>query len=141
MIRYKRPSLVALYSYRNFTMTTRNLNTTWRDIVFKQYDADFEADVPFPVRYLINIPVVYGLPGRDIWIEIRTKIDPKTLKNAILAFVLATREVGDPTYQDDHISVRPRLSKNAAEPGATRDDGNNNVAGAGTDTGSNTADQ
>lgn len=83
-------------------MTTRNLNTTWRDSVFKQYAADFEADVPFPVRYLINIPVVYGSPGRDIWIDIRTKIDLRTLKTAILAFIRATRDVGDPTYQDDY---------------------------------------
>lgn len=86
-------------------MTTRNLNTTWRDIVLKQYAADFEAGVPFPVRYLINIPAVYGLPGRDIWIEIQTKIDLKTFKKAIVAFGLATRHFGDPTYQDDHISV------------------------------------
>lgn len=103
-------------------MTTRNLNTTWRDIVFKQYAADLEADVPFPVRYLINIPVVYGLPGRDIWIEISAKIDLKTLKNAVLAFVLATRDSGDPTYQDDHISVLPRLPANSAQAATTTRD-------------------
>lgn len=120
-------------------MTTRNLNTTWRDIVFKQYAADFEADVPFPVRYLINVPVVYGLPGRDIWIEIPTKIDSKTLKNAFVAFMLATRDVGDPTYQDDHISVRPRLPNNSA---TTQDDGSNDdAAGVGTVAGGDAAGQ
>ncbi|KAK7735225.1 hypothetical protein SLS53_007615 [Cytospora paraplurivora] len=116
-------------------MTTRNLNTTWRDIVFKQYAADFEADVPFPVRYLINVPVVYGLPGRDIWIEIQTKIDLKTFKKAIFAFYLATRHVGDPTYQDDHISVRPRLPKNERATGANRDDVNGDAEGSGSDAG------
>jgi hypothetical protein len=95
-------------------MTSRNLNTTWQDIVFNQYAANLETDVPFPVRYLINIPVIYGLPGRDIWVEIPAKIDLKTLKNAVLAFMLATRDGGDPTYQDDHISVLPRLLSNSA---------------------------
>jgi hypothetical protein len=37
-------------------MRTRNLNKTWYDVVVDQYTADFEADVPFPVRYLINTP-------------------------------------------------------------------------------------
>ncbi|ROV93022.1 hypothetical protein VPNG_09414 [Cytospora leucostoma] len=117
-------------------MTTRNLNTTWRDIVFKQYAADFEAEVPFPVRYLINVPVVYGLPGRDIWIEVQTKIDLKAFKKAIVAFHLATRLVGDPTYQDDHISVRPRLPKSEGATGTDRDDGNDDAEGARIEAGS-----
>lgn len=117
-------------------MTTRNLNTTWRDIVYNQYAADLEADVPFPVRYLINIPLVYGLPGRDIWIEIQSKIDLRTLKKAIFVFYRATRDVGDPTYRDDRISVRPRLPNNAAQPTTTaQDDGDDDAAGSGADAG------
>lgn len=111
-------------------MTTRNLNKTWRDVVFQQYAADLEADVPFPVRYLINIPVVYGLPGRDIWIEIPSKVDLKILKNAILAFMLATRDVGDPTYDGDHITVRPRLPQleSTAQRGVTQYEDDNDDA-------------
>lgn len=117
-------------------MTTRNLNKTWRDVVFKQYAADLEADVPYPVRYLINIPVVYGLPGRDIWIEIPSKIDLKTLKNAVLAFMLATRDIGDPTYNDDHIAVRARLPQSTDQPDISRDeDDNDGAADTGTHAG------
>ena len=54
-----------------FTMTTRNLNQTWRDVVFNPYAADHAADVQFPVRYLINA----SQWKRDIFIEIPTKID------------------------------------------------------------------
>lgn len=37
-------------------MTSCTLNAKWRDTIFTQYAADLEADVPFPVRYLINAP-------------------------------------------------------------------------------------
>ncbi|KAK4235361.1 hypothetical protein C8A03DRAFT_36793 [Achaetomium macrosporum] len=52
-------------------MTTRNLNQTWRDVVFNQYAADHAAGVPFPVRYLIYA----SQWNRDIFIEIPAKID------------------------------------------------------------------
>lgn len=38
-------------------MTTRNLNKPWRDVVFDQYAAGFDANVPFSVRYPINAEV------------------------------------------------------------------------------------
>lgn len=84
-------------------MTSRNLNTTWRDVIFKQYAEDLDADVPFPVRYLITAP-----PWKDIFITAPHKIDLGTYKKAVLAFFIAKRFSNDPTYGDDNISVRPR---------------------------------
>jgi hypothetical protein len=52
-------------------MTSRNLNQTWRDVVFNQYAADHADDVPFPVRYLIHASPW----NMDIFIEIPAKID------------------------------------------------------------------
>lgn len=85
-------------------MTSRNLNQTWRDVVFKQYAADYDADVPFPVRYLIKADTW----GRDIFIEIPRKIDLKTFKNAVLTAMKETHKLEDPTHQSEHISIRPR---------------------------------
>lgn len=84
-------------------MTTRNLNRTWRDVIFAQYEADHEADVPFPIRYLINAPEW----KQDIFIEIPSKVDPKTLRNAVLLFYRDSLR-GSPEYVGEHISVRPR---------------------------------
>ncbi|KAI0132146.1 hypothetical protein BJ170DRAFT_232852 [Xylariales sp. AK1849] len=84
-------------------MTTRNLNKTWRDVVFAQYAADHEADVPFPVRYLIHVRTW----GRDIFINIPQKIDVRTLRQAVLEFYAATRS-GEPLWEGEHISVQPR---------------------------------
>ncbi|KAK4122546.1 hypothetical protein N657DRAFT_681555 [Parathielavia appendiculata] len=86
-------------------MTTRNLNQTWRDVVFNQYAADYAADVPFPVRYLIHADQW----NRDIFIEIPTKIDAPTFRRAILDFCVARRNQA-PVYGDDRIKVRPRAS-------------------------------
>lgn len=88
-------------------MTTRNLNRTWRDVVFKQYEQDHEADVPFPVRYLINITTRFGWKG-DIFIEIPTKIDPRVLRRALLDWYCAVGTAADLTHRGEHISVRPR---------------------------------
>ncbi|KAF7125915.1 hypothetical protein CNMCM5793_002274 [Aspergillus hiratsukae] len=87
-------------------MTTRNLNKTWRDVVFDQYAADFDADVPFPVRYLINTPEW----KKDIFIEIPTKIPVATFRRSVLTFVRAKRHDSDPAYCDENISVRARVS-------------------------------
>lgn len=84
-------------------MTSPNLNTTWRDTIFTQYAADLEADVPFPVRYLINAP-----PWRDIFITVPKRIDLGAYKNAVFAFHKEKRCCEDPTYEGEHISVRPR---------------------------------
>lgn len=84
------------------TMTSRNLNTTWRDTIFTQYAADLEADVPFPVRYLINAP-----PWRDIFITVPEKIDLRAYKSAVLAFY-TDRRCSEETYEVGCISVRPR---------------------------------
>jgi hypothetical protein len=96
-------------------MTSRNLNTTWRDTIFTQYAADLEDDVPFPVRYLINAP-----PWRDIFITVPEKIDLRAYKNAVLAFYKDRRCSEDPTYEDECISVRPRKAVGGAVGG---DDG------------------
>jgi hypothetical protein len=99
-------------------MTSRNLNTTWRDTIFTQYATDLEADVPFPVRYLINAP-----PWKDIFITVREKIDLRAYKNAVFAFYKEKRCCVDPTYEGEHISVRPRKAVGAVvegEGGGTR---------------------
>lgn len=83
-------------------MTTRNLNRTWRDVVFKQYADDYEADVPFPVRYLINTPQW----SRAIIIEVPNKIEIKTLRQSIGAFFRAKHTSEDPTYDDGQIAIR-----------------------------------
>lgn len=90
------------------TMTTRNLNQTWRDVVFTQYAADYEADVPFPVTYLINVPEW----KQDILIKIPEKIDLKTLRKSVLDFCRAAQGA-DPVYDGEHISVKPRKPASA----------------------------
>ena len=104
-------------------MTSRNLNTTWRDTIFTQYAADLEADVPFPVRYLINAP-----PWRDIFITVPEKIDLRAYKNAVFAFYKDRRCSEDPTYEDEFIAVRPRKAVGGgavegADDGMVGDDG------------------
>ena len=85
-------------------MTTRNLNRTWRDIVFSQYTLDLEAEAPFPIRYIINTPQWQ----QDIIIDIPNKLDIKIFKQAILAFFKAKHTDSDPTFTSEHISIRPR---------------------------------
>jgi hypothetical protein len=87
-------------------MTTRNLNQTWRDVVFKQYEEDHAADVPFPIRYLIKAEQW----KKDIFIEIPTKIDVPIFRQAVLRFFRARRLADDPAYEDDLIKVRARVS-------------------------------
>ncbi|KAK0646933.1 hypothetical protein B0T16DRAFT_171063 [Cercophora newfieldiana] len=87
-------------------MTTRNLNSTWRDTVFNQYEADHAADVPFPIRYLIFAPEW----KKDIFIEAPNKIDPPVFRRAVLDFVFEKRSAEDPVYESDHIKVRARVS-------------------------------
>ncbi|KAK1752192.1 hypothetical protein QBC47DRAFT_389974 [Echria macrotheca] len=99
-------------------MTSRNLNRTWRDVVFKQYEADHAADVPFPVRYLIHADPW----NKDIFIEAPAKIDPAVYRQAVLKWVIAKRLEDDPAYEDDLIKVRARVSwinKSEAEKAAT----------------------
>ncbi|KAK4038778.1 hypothetical protein C8A01DRAFT_17173 [Parachaetomium inaequale] len=87
-------------------MTTRNLNQTWRDVVFNQYAADHAVDAPFPVRYLIHASQWQW----DIIIEIPTKIDVAVLRRAVIDFCVAKRSEADPVYEDGRIKVRPRVS-------------------------------
>ncbi|KAK6066105.1 hypothetical protein SCUP515_10852 [Seiridium cupressi] len=87
-------------------MTTRNLNRTWRDVVWAQYAADLEADVPFPVRYLIHSPQWKC----DIMITIPSKIEYQTFRRAVLDFAITVRpqRQTEPIWEGEHISVRPR---------------------------------
>ncbi|KAG7416466.1 hypothetical protein Forpe1208_v005573 [Fusarium oxysporum f. sp. rapae] len=90
-------------------MTSRNLNKTWRDIVFEQYEADYAADVHFPIRYLI-----YGDQWkRDIFIEIPTKINVPVFRQALLHAASSRRLEDDPAYEDDLIKVRARVPPSA----------------------------
>lgn len=86
-------------------MTTRNLNRTWRDVIFAQYAADYDANVPFPVSYLIKA-VQWN---RDIIITVPSKIDLQTYRRSVRNFFL-TKRGADPVYRDEHISVKPRVS-------------------------------
>ncbi|KAL1872686.1 hypothetical protein Daus18300_004232 [Diaporthe australafricana] len=95
-------------------MTTRNLNKTWRDVVFQQYASDHAADVPFPIRYLINAKQWH----RDIWIEIPQKVDVRDFRRSVLSFFVAMRHE-DPVFDDQNISVRPRMRP---EPANDSDD-------------------
>lgn len=85
-------------------MTTRNLNRTWRDVVFSQFETDVETNAPFPITYLI-----YATPwNRDIIITISTKITPETFRREILDFFI--KRDPDPTFRCEHITIRPRVS-------------------------------
>ncbi|KAM0201862.1 hypothetical protein ACHAPI_001918 [Fusarium lateritium] len=92
-------------------MTFRNLNKTWRDVIFEQYEEDHAADVLFPITYLI-----YATRWKkDIFIEIPIKIDIPIFRQALLH---ASRERGlsdDPAYQDDLIKVRARVSHSSTQ--------------------------
>lgn len=99
-------------------MTTRNLNQTWRDVVFKQYEEDHRADVPFPVRYLINA----SQWKRDIFIEIPTKIDIPVFRQAVLHFASIRRLEEDPAYEDNFIKVRARVPHLASFSATQRND-------------------
>jgi hypothetical protein len=99
-------------------MTSRNLNQTWRDVVFKQYEEDHAANVPFPVRYLINAPQW----KTDIFIEIPTKIDVPHFRQAVLHFASTRRLADDPAYEDDLIKVRARVSRSGPSSSAQRND-------------------
>ena len=86
-------------------MTTRNLNKTWRDVVFQQYEADHAADVPFPIRYLIWADQW----KRDIFIEISNKIEVPVFRQALLRAFSSRRLLPDPAYEDDLIRIRARV--------------------------------
>jgi hypothetical protein len=86
-------------------MTTRNLNQTWRDIVFKQYAADYEADVPFPVRYLIKASPW----NKDVFINIPNKIEIRTLRHAVRDWHLARRNEDDPAFSNEFVTVEARI--------------------------------
>jgi hypothetical protein len=87
-------------------MTVSNLNRTWRDVVFKQYEDDLEENAPFPIRYLINAPSWH----RDIIINIPHKITLETFRKSIFTFFHTVRSSDDPIYKDDNLSIRPQKS-------------------------------
>lgn len=87
-------------------MTTRNLNRTWRDVLFEQYKLDHDADVAFPVRYLLHNPQF----SVDLFYEIPVKIHPDDFRRSILAFHRATKHSDRPEYADQNISIRQRFS-------------------------------
>ncbi|KAK8875039.1 hypothetical protein PGQ11_005553 [Apiospora arundinis] len=86
-------------------MTTRNLNETWRDVVFRHYATDYDTQAPFPIRYLIQAPEW----KTDIWIEVPSRVNIQTFRRSVLDFVVARRNT-DPVFNNEHISVRPRVS-------------------------------
>jgi hypothetical protein len=100
-----------LKSFRYSNMTFRNLNKTWRDVIFEQYEEDHAADVPFPITYLI-----YATQWKkDIFIEIPTKIDVPVFRQALLHAARSRRLLDDPAYEDDLIKVRARVSHSSAQ--------------------------
>jgi hypothetical protein len=104
-------------------MTSRNLTFTWRDVIFKQYDDDHQADVPFPITYLIVVP---EWDNRDLIFEIPQKITLKTFKHAVLDFCI-TQEGAEPIYKGEHISVRPRKPWSALRKEEERHEGRDGV--------------
>ncbi|KAK4113662.1 hypothetical protein N656DRAFT_796899 [Canariomyces notabilis] len=97
-------------------MTSRNLNQTWRDVVFKQYEQDHAAGVPFPIRYLINAAEWKN----DIFIEIPNKIDVPVFRQAVLYFSRTRRLADDPAYEDNLIKVRARVARFSPSSSAQR---------------------
>ncbi|GFF24909.1 hypothetical protein IFM61606_09285 [Aspergillus udagawae] len=115
-------------------MTTRNLNKTWYGVVVDQYTADFDADVPFPGRYLINTPEW----KKAIFIEIPAKIPVATFRRSVWTFVRVKRLDSDQAYRDDNISVRARVSlieRQAQEANKQHDDPESRSEDSGTVTG------
>ncbi|KAF5701391.1 hypothetical protein FMUND_13889 [Fusarium mundagurra] len=107
-------------------MTTRNLNKTWRDVVFEQYQADLEADSPFPIRYLI---FVYQWK-KDIFISIPNKIEIMTFRRAIFDFACSRNREEDPTFSNEYISVRPRKTfRERREEEAAKESNETNESG------------
>lgn len=84
-------------------MTFRNLNQTWRGIIYTQYDTDHAADAPFPIRYLIKASPW----NKDIIITIPQKVEPVRFRLAIRDFYRAMRR-GEPVWAAEVISVKPR---------------------------------
>ncbi|KAH7200245.1 hypothetical protein DER44DRAFT_790024 [Fusarium oxysporum] len=107
-------------------MTTRNLNKTWRDVVFEQYQADLEADSPFPIRYLIFVHQW----KKDIFINIPNKIEIMTFRRAVLDFARSRNREEDPTFSNEHISVWPRKTfRERQEEEATKESNVTNESG------------
>jgi hypothetical protein len=96
-------------------MTTRNLNKTWRDIVFDQYSADLSANEPFPIRYLINAPEW----KRDIFINVPERISLEAYRRSVLTFFRTKHRDTDPSYEDENLSVQPRVSTYQAQAETT----------------------
>ncbi|KAG2003844.1 hypothetical protein GB937_009336 [Aspergillus fischeri] len=88
-------------------MTTRNLNRTWRDVVFAQYAADLEADEPFPIRYLINAPEW----KKDIFISVPKKISLEDYRRSVHTFCRTKYRDPDPAFEDKNLSIRARVSR------------------------------
>jgi len=99
-------------------MTSRNLNQTWRDVVFKQYEEDHAADVRFPIRYLIYA----SQWQKDILIESPTGIEVPVFRQSVLHFSGTRRLADDPAYEDDLIKVRARVSRFSPSSSAQRND-------------------
>ncbi|KAJ4169821.1 hypothetical protein NW754_005968 [Fusarium falciforme] len=105
-------------------MTFRNLNETWRDVVFRTYAQDHQDDVRFPVTYLIFATEW----KRNIIIEVPKKVDVKAYRHSVLKFAINLR-FQDPVYDDEYISVRPRVSK--YKIGESKDQAQEGEAGQG----------
>lgn len=88
-------------------MTTRNLNRTWRDVIFAQYAADLEANEPFPIRYLINAPEW----EKDIFINVPKKISLEDYCRSVHTFCRAKYRDLDPAYEDENLSIQARVSR------------------------------
>ena len=89
-------------------MKTRNLNQTWRNVLFKQYAAAYEADVPFPVTYLIKVLEW----DQDLLFNVPRKISLRTFKNSMLDFCRAAQGA-DPMYDGEYVSIQPRKASSA----------------------------
>lgn len=83
-----------------FTMTTRNLNDPWRDVVLAQYVAGFVADIP-SLLYIIHASEW----NRAIVIEVPNRIPIETFRRSIFDFFHAECREPESDYEDKNLSV------------------------------------
>ncbi|KAI8721247.1 hypothetical protein NCS52_00571900 [Fusarium sp. LHS14.1] len=100
-------------TFRNLNdLQAQNLNETWRDVLFRTYAQDHQDDVPFTITSLTHAP---GWK-RDILIEVPKKVDVRAYRHSVLKSTIDLR-FQDPVYDDEYISVRPRVRKHDIDKG------------------------
>ncbi|KAI1400131.1 hypothetical protein F4819DRAFT_462601 [Hypoxylon fuscum] len=83
-------------------MTTKVLNKSWFDTLQDQYQQDLEAEIVFPLTYILY----YKRWDRDLHYEIKHKISVQEFHTSLVAFHRShTTLEDDPSYQDQSIKI------------------------------------